>query len=121
MTYAEAMRRYGSDKPDLRNPLELVDVTDLVKNANSRCSPARPRIPGPRRALRVPERRRMPRSEIDDCTAFVARYGAKGLAYIKVNDVAKGREGLQSPIVKIPVRRGHRRHPASAPAPATAT
>ncbi len=103
MTYAEAMRRYASDKPDLRIPLELVDIADLVRRlASSRCSPARPRIPNGRvAALRVPEGgTKMTRKEIDDCTPFVARYGAKGLAYVKVNEKAKGRDGLQSPILK---------------------
>src|ERR1700719_2510443 len=101
MTYAEAMRRYGSDKPDLRVPLELVDVADLVKGCDFKvfAGPAKD-AQGRVAALRVPGGGAMPRSQIDDCTAFVARYGARGLAYIKVNDRARGREGLQSPIIK---------------------
>jgi aspartyl-tRNA synthetase len=102
MTYAEAMRRYASDKPDLRIPLELVDVADLVKDCEFKvfAGPAAD-LEGRVAALRVPEGgKNMTRKEIDDCTAFVARYGAKGLAYIKVNEKAKGREGLQSPILK---------------------
>ena len=101
LTYDEAMRRYGSDKPDLRIPLELVDVADLVKTCDFKVFAGPANDPQGRvTALRLPKGGDMPRSEIDDCTAYVARYGAKGLAYIKVNDVAKGREGLQSPIVK---------------------
>ncbi len=101
LTYDDAMRRYGSDKPDLRIPLELVDVADLVKTCEFKVFAGPANDPQGRvTALRLPNGGDMPRSEIDDCTAYVARYGAKGLAYIKVNDVAKGREGLQSPIVK---------------------
>jgi aspartyl-tRNA synthetase len=101
MTYEEAMRRYGSDKPDLRIPLELVDVADLVKTCDFKVFAGPANDPAGRvTALRLPKGGEMPRSEIDDCTAYVARYGAKGLAYIKVNDTAKGKEGLQSPIVK---------------------
>ncbi|HEY7995280.1 MAG TPA: aspartate--tRNA ligase [Steroidobacteraceae bacterium] len=101
MTYAEALRRYGSDKPDLRNPLELVDVADLVKDCDFKvfAGPARD-THGRVAALKVPGAGSLPRSQIDECTAYVARYGAKGLAYIKVNDRARGREGLQSPIIK---------------------
>jgi aspartyl-tRNA synthetase len=101
LSYDEAMRRYGSDKPDLRIPLELVDVADLVKTCEFKvfAGPANDKN-GRVAALRLPKGGEMPRSEIDECTAYVARYGAKGLAYIKVNDVAKGKEGLQSPIVK---------------------
>jgi aspartyl-tRNA synthetase len=102
MTYAEAMRRYGSDKPDLRNPLEFVDVADLVRDCEFKvfAGPAsNPR--GRVAALRVPQGgQRLSRKEIDDYTAFVARYGARGLAYVKVNDLSKGRDGLQSPILK---------------------
>src|SRR5579863_10468373 len=101
MTYAEAMRRYGSDKPDLRNPLELVDVADLVRDCDFKVFAGPARDPKGRvAALRVPGGGAMPRSQIDECTAFVARYGAKGLAYIKVNEKARGRDGLQSPIIK---------------------
>jgi aspartyl-tRNA synthetase len=101
MTYSEALRRYGSDKPDLRNPLELVDVADLVKDCDFKvfAGPARD-IHGRVAALKVPGAGSLPRSQIDECTAYVARYGAKGLAYIKVNERARGREGLQSPIIK---------------------
>ena len=102
MTYAEAMRRYASDKPDLRVPLELVDVADLVRDSEFKvfAAPAAA-ADGRVAALRVPGGgEKLSRKQIDDYTAFVARYGAKGLAYVKVNDAAKGREGLQSPILK---------------------
>jgi len=101
MGYAEAMRRYGSDKPDLRIPLELVDVGDLVKTTEFKvfAGPANA-ADGRVAALRVPKGGELTRSQIDEYTAHVARFGAKGLAYIKVNDPAKGREGLQSPILK---------------------
>jgi aspartyl-tRNA synthetase len=101
MSYAEVMRRYGSDKPDLRIPLELVDVADLVKDCDFKvfAGPAKD-SQGRVAALRVPGGGTLPRSAIDECTAYVARYGAKGLAYIKVNERARGREGLQSPIIK---------------------
>jgi aspartyl-tRNA synthetase len=95
------MRRYGSDKPDLRLDLELTDVADLVAGCDFKVFAGPARDPDGRvAALRVPGGASMPRSQIDDCTAFVARYGAKGLAYIKVNERAKGRDGLQSPITK---------------------
>jgi aspartyl-tRNA synthetase len=101
ISFAEAMRRYGSDKPDLRNPLELVDVADLVAGCDFKVFAAPAKDPKGRvAALRVPGGGALPRSQIDEYTAYVARYGAKGLAYIKVNDKAKGKEGLQSPIVK---------------------
>ncbi len=101
MSYAEALRRFGSDKPDLRIALELTDVADLVRDCDFKvfAGPAKD-ANGRVAALRVPGGGGMPRSQIDECTAFVARYGAKGLAYIKVNERAKGREGLQSPIIK---------------------
>jgi aspartyl-tRNA synthetase len=101
MSYAEAMRRFGSDKPDLRVPLELVDVADLVRDCDFKvfAGPAKD-AHGRVAALKVPGGGAMPRSQIDEYTAFVARYGAKGLAYIKVNERARGREGLQSPIIK---------------------
>ncbi|MCK5697805.1 MAG: aspartate--tRNA ligase [Gammaproteobacteria bacterium] len=101
MTYAEAMDRYGSDKPDLRIDLELVEVADVLtdvdfkvfsgpaKDANSRVT-----------ALRVPNGSALTRKQIDGYTQYVSIYGARGLAYIKVNEKALGREGLQSPIVK---------------------
>jgi aspartyl-tRNA synthetase len=101
LSFAEAMRRFGSDKPDLRNPLELVDVADLVAGCDFKVFAAPAKDPKGRvAALRVPGGGALPRSQIDEYTAFVGRYGAKGLAYIKVNDKAKGKEGLQSPIVK---------------------
>ena len=101
MSYAEAMRRYGSDKPDLRNPLELIDVADLVAGCDFKVFAGPAKDPKGRvAALRVPGGGAMPRSQIDDYTAYVGRYGAKGLAYIKVNERAKGRDGLQSPITK---------------------
>ena len=101
MSYTEAMRRYGSDKPDLRVPLELVDVADLVRGCDFKVFAGPAADPRGRvTALRVPQGGRLSRKEIDDYTAYVARYGAKGLAYVKVNEVAKGREGLQSPILK---------------------
>ncbi|MEA1605990.1 aspartate--tRNA ligase [Pseudomonas spirodelae] len=101
MTLAEAMRRYGSDKPDLRNPLELVDVAYQLKDVDFKvfagpANDAKCRVT----ALRVPGGASMPRKQIDDYTKFVGIYGAKGLAYIKVNERAAGVEGLQSPIVK---------------------
>jgi aspartyl-tRNA synthetase len=101
ITFAEAMRRYGSDKPDLRNPLELVDVADLVASCDFKVFAGPAKDPKGRvAALRVPGGGALPRSQIDEYTAYVARYGAKGLAYIKVNERAKGRDGLQSPIIK---------------------
>jgi aspartyl-tRNA synthetase len=101
MTFAEAMRRFASDKPDLRIPLELVDVADLVKDCDFKVFAGPAKDPKGRvAALRVPGGSSLPRSQIDEYTTFVARYGAKGLAYIKVNERAKGRDGLQSPIVK---------------------
>ena len=102
MPYAEAMARFGSDKPDLRNPLELVDIKDLVADAEFKVFANPANDPKCRVAvLRVPGGgERLSRSEIDKYTAFVGQYGARGLAWIKVNDVAAGREGLQSPIVK---------------------
>jgi aspartyl-tRNA synthetase len=101
MSFHEAMRRYGSDKPDLRVALELVDVADLVRHCDFKvfAAPAQD-ANGRVAALRVPGGGTLTRKEIDEYTAFVARYGARGLAYIKVNERARGREGLQSPIVK---------------------
>jgi aspartyl-tRNA synthetase len=101
MTFAEAIRRYGSDKPDLRNPLELADVADLVKDCDFKVFAGPARDPKGRvAALKVPGGSAIPRSAVDGYTEFVGRYGAKGLAYIKVNERARGREGLQSPIIK---------------------
>lgn len=101
MTYAESVRRFGTDRPDLRNPLELVDVADLLmqvdfavfkepaNNKNCRVT-----------ALCLPQGGKLSRKEIEDYTKFVSIYGAKGLAYIKVNEIEKGAAGLQSPILK---------------------
>jgi aspartyl-tRNA synthetase len=101
ITYADAMRLYGSDKPDLRIALQLVDVADLVKGCDFKVFAGPAANPNGRvAALRVPGGGSLPRSQIDEYTAFVGRYGAKGLAYVKVNEIAKGREGLQSPILK---------------------
>ena len=101
MTWDEAMRRYGSDKPDLRNPLELVDVADQLTEVDFKVFSGPAKDPKGRvAALRVPGAASMPRKQIDDYTKYVGIYGAKGLAYIKVNERAKGVEGLQSPIVK---------------------
>ena len=101
LTWDEAMRRFGSDKPDLRNPLELTDVADLMREVEFKVFNAPANDPHGRVvALRAPGGAALSRKVIDDYTGFVARYGAKGLAYIKVNDLAAGSEGLQSPIVK---------------------
>ena len=101
MSHADAMRRYGSDKPDLRNPLELVEVADLFKGVEFKVFAGPASDPKSRiAALRLPKGGELTRKEIDDYTALVGRHGAKGLAYIKVNEKAKGRDGLQSPILK---------------------
>ena len=101
MTFAEAMRRFGSDKPDLRNPMELVDVADLVKDVEFKvfsgpANDAKGRVA----ALRVPGGAQVTRKQIDEYGQFVSIYGAKGLAWLKVNDRAAGVEGVQSPIAK---------------------
>jgi aspartyl-tRNA synthetase len=102
MTYAEAMRRFGSDRPDLRVPLELIDVADLMADVDFKVFAGPAKDPEGRVvALRLPAGGTLSRKEIDDYTKYVGIYGAKGLAYIKVNDWAgKGRDGLQSPILK---------------------
>jgi len=102
MTYADAMRRFGSDRPDLRVPLELIDVADLMGEVEFKVFAGPAKDPDGRVvALRLPAGGTLSRKEIDDYTKFVGIYGAKGLAYIKVNEwSAKGREGLQSPILK---------------------
>lgn len=101
MSYAEAMRRYGSDKPDLRNPLELVDVADLVKDCDFKVFSAAANDSGSRVvALKLPGGCDLSRKDLDGYGDFVGIYGAKGLAYIKVNDLAAGMDGLQSPILK---------------------
>ena len=101
MTYRDAMRDYGSDKPDLRNPLRLVDVADLLQTVDFKVFAAAAQDPGSRVvALNATGGARLSRKELDDYANYVARYGAKGLAYIKVNDRAAGASGLQSPILK---------------------
>ncbi len=101
MSYAEAMRRYGSDKPDLRIDLELIEVSDLMDSVEFKVFAGPASDPEGRvAALCVPGGNELSRRVIDDYTTYVARFGARGLAYIKVNDVSAGREGLQSPILK---------------------
>ncbi|MBK1717824.1 aspartate--tRNA ligase [Thiocystis violacea] len=102
LTYAESMRRFGSDRPDLRVPLELVDIADLMEGVDFQVFAGPAKDPDGRVvALRLPKGGELSRKEIDVYTQFVGIHGARGLAYIKVNDwVAKGRDGLQSPIVK---------------------
>jgi aspartyl-tRNA synthetase len=101
MTYADAMRLYGSDKPDLRVKLEFTELTDVMTDVDFKVFSTPATTKGGRVvALRIPGGGEMSRGEIDAYTEFVKIYGAKGLAWIKVNDLAKGREGLQSPIVK---------------------
>jgi aspartyl-tRNA synthetase len=101
MPYAEAMRLYGSDKPDLRVKLQFTDLTDVMRDVAFKVFAGPANDPAGRVvALRVPQGGAMSRSEIDAYTQFVGIYGAKGLAWIKVNDATRGREGLQSPIVK---------------------
>jgi len=101
MTFAEAMRRYGSDKPDLRNPMELVDVADLLKDVEFKvfsgpANDAKGRVA----ALRVPGGAQLSRKQIDEYGKFIEIYGAKGLAYIKVNTRSQGMEGITSPVAK---------------------
>ncbi|MBL8251633.1 MAG: aspartate--tRNA ligase, partial [Candidatus Competibacter sp.] len=101
MPYETAMQRYGSDKPDLRIPLELTELSDLMAGVDFKVFASAAQDPKGRvAALRVPGGGKIPRREIDGYTEFVGRYGAKGLAYIKVNDTSAGSNGLQSPIVK---------------------
>ncbi len=101
MPYSEAMNRYGSDKPDLRVTMEFTELTDVMADVDFKVFSAPAQMKNGRVvALRVPGGGEMSRSEIDAYTEFVKIYGAKGLAWIKVNDVSKGRDGLQSPIVK---------------------
>ncbi len=101
MTYHEAAFRFGSDKPDLRVKLEFTELTDAMKDVDFKVFSAPATTPGGRVvALRVPGGSALSRGEIDQYTEFVKIYGAKGLAWIKVNDATKGRDGLQSPIVK---------------------
>ncbi len=101
ITYSEAMRLYGSDKPDLRVKLQFTDLTEVMRDVDFKVFSAAAQMDGGRVVgLRIPGGAELSRSEIDAYTQFVAIYGAKGLAYIKVNDAAKGRDWLQSPIVK---------------------
>ncbi|MDP4909835.1 MAG: aspartate--tRNA ligase [Burkholderiaceae bacterium] len=101
MAYSEAMRLYGSDKPDLRVKLEFTDLTDVMQDVDFKVFAQAATTEGSRVvALRIPGGGAISRSEIDNYTKFVAIYGAKGLAWIKVNDITTGRDGLQSPIVK---------------------
>ena len=101
MTYAEAMARFGSDKPDMRVALELTELTDVMREVEFKVFREAANLKDGRVAcLRVPKGGELSRKDIDDLTEFAKIYGAKGLAYIKVNDLAKGIEGLQSPIVK---------------------
>lgn len=101
MTWDESMRRFGTDRPDLRIPLELVDVADLMKDVEFKVFAGPASDPDGRvAALKLTGGADLSRKQIDDYTAYVGRYGARGLAYIKVNDPAAGREGLQSPILK---------------------
>ena len=101
MAYDDAMRRFGSDKPDLRVQLELTELTDVMKDVDFKVFSTPAKMKGGRvAALRVPGGGEMSRGEIDGYTEFVKIYGAKGLAWIKVNDASRGREGLQSPVVK---------------------
>jgi aspartyl-tRNA synthetase len=101
ISYAESMQRFGTDRPDLRIPLELVDLGDLMRDVEFKVFAGPANDPGGRvAALRVPGGGEISRKDIDDYTSYVGKYGARGLAYIKVNDVAAGRDGLQSPILK---------------------
>ena len=101
MTFGEAMRRFGSDKPDLRIDMELVDIADLMQSVEFKVFNGPANDPASRVvALRVPDGVRLSRKEIDDYTKFVSIYGARGLAWIKINDLDAGMEGLQSPILK---------------------
>ena len=101
MTYAEAMHRYGSDKPDLRVQLEFTELTDAMRDVDFKVFSGPANAKGGRvAALRIPGGAGMSRGEIDAYTEFVKIYGARGLAWIKVNDAGKGRDGLQSPVVK---------------------
>lgn len=101
MTYAEAMRRFGSDKPDLRNPLEIVDVADVVKDIDFKVFAEPANDPKGRVALLcVPGGAELSRKQLDDYAKFISVYGAKGLAWIKINDIDAGLDGVQSPIAK---------------------
>ena len=101
LSYAECVRRFGVDNPDLRNPLELIEVADLMREVEFKVFSGPANDSGGRvAALRVPQGDSLSRKEIDDYTGFVGQFGARGLAYVKVNDASGGRDGLQSPILK---------------------
>ena len=101
MSYADALDRFGTDRPDLRNPLEFTDISTLMKDVEFKVFSGPANMPEGRvAALRVPGGNKLSRKEIDDYTVYVSAYGAKGLAYIKVNDRSAGVPGLQSPILK---------------------
>ena len=101
MTYAESMKRFGSDKPDLRNPLELVDIADLLRDSSFTVFSTVAQNPSGRIAvLRVPNGCQLSRKQLDEYTQFVGIYGAKGLAYLKVNELSQGMAGLQSSLLK---------------------
>jgi aspartyl-tRNA synthetase len=101
MTFDEAMRRFGSDKPDLRLPMELVDVADLLTEVEFAVFAGPANDPKGRvAALKVPGGAELSRKQIDEYTKFVGIYGAKGLAWMKVNEAANGLEGVQSPVAK---------------------
>lgn len=100
MTHAEAMRRFGSDKPDLRVTLEFTELTDIMKDVDFKVFSGPAKSGGRVAGLRIPDGGALSRGEIDDYTKFVGIYGARGLAWIKFNEIAKGRDGMQSPIVK---------------------
>jgi aspartyl-tRNA synthetase len=101
ITYAEAMQRFGTDRPDLRIPLELIEVSDLMADVEFKVFAGPAADPHGRvAALKIPGGARLSRKQIDDYTDYVGRFGARGLAYIKVNEVQQGRDGLQSPILK---------------------
>ena len=122
MTYADALRRYGSDKPDLRNPLELVEVADLFRGVEFKVFAGPAADPKSRiAALKLPKGGELTRKEIDDYTDARGRHGAKGLAYIKVNERAKGRERAAVADPEIPVRTLRSRACSSASARRTAT
>ena len=101
MTYSEALESYGQDNPDLRNPIKLIEVSELFKKVDFKVFSEPANTEGSRvAAMVIPDGSKLTRKEIDDYTEIVSKYGAKGLAYIKVNDTSKGIEGLQSPIIK---------------------
>ena len=101
LAYGDTLRRYGSDRPDLRIPMELVDIAELLTDVEFKVFSGPATTPGSRvAALRVPGGAALSRQQIDSYTEFVALYGAKGLAWIKVKDVSAGQDGLQSPILK---------------------